>query len=84
MHDVGDLPVVEGSLQELEVGDVPPDERDPVGVVAEDELEARPVVTQVVADDVRAVRERSPRHPGAEAAEDAGDEEPLAQEMVEW
>ena len=54
-----------------------------LGVVAEDEVEARPVVAEVVADDVRAVLERSPRHPGAEAAEDAGDEEALAQEMVE-
>ena len=54
-----------------------------LGVVAEDEVEARPVVAEVVADDLRAVLERSPRDPGAEAAEDAGDEEALAQEMVE-
>ncbi len=83
MHDPGDLPVVEGSFQELEIGDVAADDGDAVGVVAEDELEARPVVAEVVADDLRAVLERSPCHPGAEAAEDAGDEEALAQEMVE-
>ena len=41
------------------------------------------VVAEVVADHLRAVVERSPRDPGAEAAEDAGDEEALAQEMVE-
>ena len=35
------------------------------------------VVAEVVADDVRAVVERGPRDPGAEAAEDAGDEEAL-------
>ena len=79
MHDARDSPVVEGSFKELEVGDVAANELDAIGLVAEDELEARPVVAEVVADDVGAVLERSPRHPGAEAAEDTGDEEALAQ-----
>ena len=61
----------------LEVGDVAADERDPVGVVAEHEVEPRGVVAEVVADDLVAVGERRARDPGAEAAEDAGDEEPL-------
>ena len=66
------------ALERVEVGDVAADEVDAVGVVPEDEAEPRRVVAEVVADHLVAVGEDRPRDPGAEAAEDAGDEEPLA------
>ena len=47
-------------------------------VFAEHESQSRGVVPEVVAHDLVPVGERRPRDPGAEAAEDAGDEEPLA------
>ena len=48
-------------------------------VVAEHELEAAALVAEVVADDLVAVVEHAARDPGAEAAEDAGDEDALSQ-----
>ena len=70
--------LVERRLEGVEVGDVAADEGDAVGVVPEDEAEARGVVAEVVADHLAAVGEDRPRHPGAETAEDAGDEKALA------
>ncbi len=77
MNDPGDLVLVERALERLEVGDVAAHEVDPVGVGAEHELEPRAIVPEVEADDARAVVEGGTRDPGAEAAEDAGDEEAL-------
>ena len=67
-----------------ELGDVALDELDPVDVVAEHELEAMARVAEVVADDVVAVVEHAARDPGAEAAEDAGDEDSLSHGVVSW
>ena len=78
MDDAGDLALVEHSFERLDVGDVAADDRHPIAVVAEHETQSRGVVPEVVAHDLVPVGERRPRDPGSEAAEDAGDEEPLA------
>ena len=79
VDDARDLVLVERALDRGEIGDVALDELDPVGVVAEHELEPAAVVAEVVADDGVAVVEHAARHPGAEAAEGAGDEDALRQ-----
>ena len=61
-----------------ELRDVALDDLEPVDVVAEHELEAMAGVAEVVADDVVAVVEHAARDPGAEAAEDAGDQDSLS------
>ena len=78
MDDPRDLVLVEHPLERVEVGDVAADERHAGCVLAEHEVEPRRVLAEVVADDVVAVGEHRARDPGAEAAEDAGDEDALA------
>ncbi len=75
MDDVRDAVVVEHVRQRLAVGDVALDERD-LGVRGEPEA---PVVgAEVEADDLGAFGGELRAGPGADAAERAGDEEPLA------
>ena len=79
VDDAGDLVLVEDGLELREIGDVALDELDPLRVCAEDELEPAPVGAEVEADDGVAVLEHAVGDPGAEAAEDAGDEDLLSQ-----
>ncbi len=80
MDDPRDLVLVEHPLERVELGDVAADERHAGRVVSEHEVEPRRVLAEVVADDVVAVCEHRARDPCAQAAEDAGDEDPFAHE----
>ena len=78
MHDTRDRMLVERPFEGLEVGDVPADEGDAVGLVPEDEAEPRHVVAEVVADHLVPIGEDGAGDPGAETAQDTGDEKALA------
>ena len=76
---VRDLVLRERPLELLQVGDVAADEGDLLDLVGRrDQLEPVPVVAEVVRDDGDALADEQRRRPGPDAAERAGDEEPVA------
>ncbi len=80
MDDVGDLAIVEDALELGPGGDVALDERDTAyRRLIHDLVEPTCVRAEVEAHDLRVLGDEHPCRPGAEAAEDARDEEALAQ-----
>ena len=83
MDDAGDLVLVEGAPERVDVGDVALHERHAGELLfGQDEPEAGVVTAEVVADRVLAVVEESLDRPGAEAAERARDERPALRQAA--
>ena len=79
MDDPRDLVLVERPLEPGQIGDVAADHIDLGGIGAEDEVEPVGGVAEVEADHLDTAVEEGPGGPGAQAAEDAGDERALSQ-----